>query len=139
VDRASFLKDPATAAQHFARITGIFNPVVLEVCGRKRGGTFTGGQVVITQGVAALPEHDLAQLLERVRRARHGGWISLLLSGSANAINATLYDKLTFDFVRDITPVAGIVRVPLIVVVNPAVSAKTIPESLKMNRLLSSV
>jgi hypothetical protein len=45
---------------------------------------------------------------------------------SANAINAS-YDKLSFVFLRDIAPVAGIFRTPLIMVVNPAVPAKTVP------------
>ena len=53
---------------------------------------------------------------------------TLLLVGSFNAINTTLYDKLNFNFIRDIAPVAGIIRVPLIVVVNPSVPAKTAPE-----------
>ena len=49
-------------------------------------------------------------------------------SVSANAINATLYDKLNFNFIRDIAPVAGIIRVPNVMVVNPSVPAKTVPE-----------
>ena len=49
-------------------------------------------------------------------------------SASANAINATLYDKLNFNFIRDIAPVAGIIRVPIVMVVNPSVPAKTVPE-----------
>jgi tripartite-type tricarboxylate transporter receptor subunit TctC len=53
---------------------------------------------------------------------------TLLLANLANAINATLYDKLSFVFLRDIAPVAGIFRVPLIMVVNPTVPAKTVPE-----------
>jgi tripartite-type tricarboxylate transporter receptor subunit TctC len=53
---------------------------------------------------------------------------TLLLANLANAINATLYDKLNFNFIRDIAPVAGIFRVPLIMVVNPTVPAKTVPE-----------
>jgi tripartite-type tricarboxylate transporter receptor subunit TctC len=53
---------------------------------------------------------------------------TLLLTGVYNAINATLYDKLNFNFIRDIAPVAGIIRQPNIVVANPAVPAKTIPE-----------
>ena len=53
---------------------------------------------------------------------------TLLLVGSTNAINATLYDKLNFNFIRDIAPVAGIVRVPYVMVVNPSVPAKTVPE-----------
>ena len=46
----------------------------------------------------------------------------------ANAINATLYDKLNFNFIRDIAPVAGIMRVPSVMVVHPSVPAKTVPE-----------
>ena len=53
---------------------------------------------------------------------------TLLLIGTANAINATLYEKLNFNFIRDIAPVAGIIRGPLVMVVNPAVPAKTVPE-----------
>ena len=47
---------------------------------------------------------------------------------SSNAINATLYDKLNFNFIRDIAPVAGIIRAPYVMVVNPSVPAKTVPE-----------
>src|SRR5262245_1815813 len=47
---------------------------------------------------------------------------------AAPAINATLYDKLNFDFARDITPVANIVRTPLVLVANPSVPAKTLSE-----------
>jgi tripartite-type tricarboxylate transporter receptor subunit TctC len=53
---------------------------------------------------------------------------TLLLVAPANAINASLYDRLNFDFIRDIAPVAGIIRFPNVVVVNPSVPAKTIPE-----------
>ena len=53
---------------------------------------------------------------------------TLLEVASANAINATLYDKLNFNFVRDIAPVASIIRIPLVLVVHPAVPAKTVPE-----------
>ena len=45
-----------------------------------------------------------------------------------NTINATLYDKLSFNFVRDIAPVAAISRVPLVMEVNPSVPAKSVPE-----------
>src|SRR5262249_49104296 len=53
---------------------------------------------------------------------------TLLLANLANAINATLYEKLNFNFIRDIAPVAGISQAPLIMVVNPSVPAKTGPE-----------
>jgi tripartite-type tricarboxylate transporter receptor subunit TctC len=53
---------------------------------------------------------------------------ALLLAHTANAINATFYEKLGFNFVRDITPVAGIMRVPAVMVVNPLLPAKTVPE-----------
>ena len=64
---------------------------------------------------------------EAVVRAPPDGY-TLLLVGRRNAINATLYDKLNFNFIRDIAPVAGIIRVPLVMVVNPSVPAKTVPE-----------
>jgi tripartite-type tricarboxylate transporter receptor subunit TctC len=47
---------------------------------------------------------------------------------TTNAINAALYDKLNFNFLRDIAPVAGIIRQPLVMVVNPSVPAKTVHE-----------
>jgi tripartite-type tricarboxylate transporter receptor subunit TctC len=46
----------------------------------------------------------------------------------ANAINATLYQKLNFNFIRDIAPVASIIRVPNVMLVNPSFPAKTVPE-----------
>ncbi|HWX07829.1 MAG TPA: tripartite tricarboxylate transporter substrate binding protein [Bradyrhizobium sp.] len=51
-----------------------------------------------------------------------------LLAAPANAINATLYDKLSFNFLRDTEPVAGIIRFPNVVVVNPSLPIKSIPE-----------
>ena len=53
---------------------------------------------------------------------------TLLLVAPANAINATLYKKLNFNFIRDIAPVAGLIRFPNVMQVNPSVPAKTVPE-----------
>src|SRR5262245_21606608 len=53
---------------------------------------------------------------------------TLLMINPANAINATLYDKLSFNFMRDITPVAGLVRFPLVMAVNSSFPAGTVPE-----------
>ena len=53
---------------------------------------------------------------------------TLLLVPPPSAINATLYDKLTFNFIRDIAPVAGVIRTPFVMEVNPSVPAKTVPE-----------
>jgi tripartite-type tricarboxylate transporter receptor subunit TctC len=64
---------------------------------------------------------------DTVVRARPDGY-TLLLVSSNNATNAALYDNLSFDFVRDIAPVAGIGRTPLVMAVNPSVPAKTVPE-----------
>src|SRR5882672_7632325 len=64
---------------------------------------------------------------EAVVRAPPDGYTLLFVSVS-NVINAALYDRLTFNFIRDITPVAGIVRQPAIMIVNPSVPAKTVPE-----------
>ena len=64
---------------------------------------------------------------EAVVRATPDGY-SLLLIGGYNAINATLYDGLNFNFIRDIAPVAGIIRERIVVVVHPSFPAKTVPE-----------
>jgi tripartite-type tricarboxylate transporter receptor subunit TctC len=64
---------------------------------------------------------------EAVVRAPPDGY-TLLLVAPANAINATLYDKLNFEFLRDIVPVAGIIRFPNVVDVNPSLPIKSIPE-----------
>jgi tripartite-type tricarboxylate transporter receptor subunit TctC len=64
---------------------------------------------------------------ETVVRALPDGY-TLLLVGSPNAINTTLYDHLDFDFIRDIAPVASLIRGALVMVVHPSVPAKTLPE-----------
>jgi tripartite-type tricarboxylate transporter receptor subunit TctC len=64
---------------------------------------------------------------EAVVRAPPDGY-TLLFVAATSAINATLYEKLNFNFIRDIAPVAGIVRIPDVMVVNPLVPAKTVPE-----------
>jgi tripartite-type tricarboxylate transporter receptor subunit TctC len=64
---------------------------------------------------------------EAVVRAPADGY-ALLLAGSFNFINATLYDKLNFDFIRDIAPVICVARIPNVMAVNPSVPAKTVPE-----------
>jgi tripartite-type tricarboxylate transporter receptor subunit TctC len=64
---------------------------------------------------------------EAVVRAPPDGY-TLALIGAPSAINATLYDKLPFNFIRDIAPVAIIVRFPNVMVVNPSVPAKSVPE-----------
>src|SRR5216683_1296274 len=53
---------------------------------------------------------------------------TLLLAGIPNAFNASLFGKLNFNFIRDIAPVAGIMRVPEVMVVNPSVPANSVPE-----------
>jgi len=53
---------------------------------------------------------------------------TLLVIGANNAINATLYDNLTFNALRDLTPIAGIYRVPQVMVVNPGFPAQTVSE-----------
>src|SRR5258708_2687898 len=53
---------------------------------------------------------------------------TLLLVGASSAINATLYEKLSFNFLRDIAPVSGIISIPFIMAVNPSFPAKTVSE-----------
>src|SRR5439155_2553387 len=53
---------------------------------------------------------------------------TLLLATVPNAVNASLYEKLNFNFIRDIAPVAGIIRVPMVILLNPSVLANTVHE-----------
>ena len=64
---------------------------------------------------------------ETVLNALPDGY-TLLLATLSNAVNTTLYEKLNFRFTRDITPIAGIIRVPHVILVHPSVPAKTVPE-----------
>ncbi len=64
---------------------------------------------------------------ETVVRAAPDGYTLLSIS-SPNAINASLYKNLNFNFIRDIAPVASIMRVPLVMEVNPSLPVKTVPE-----------
>jgi len=64
---------------------------------------------------------------EAVVRASPDGY-TILVASSTNAINATLYDNLNFNFIRDIAPVASIGRTPYAIVVTPSFAAKTVPE-----------
>jgi tripartite-type tricarboxylate transporter receptor subunit TctC len=64
---------------------------------------------------------------EGVVRAAPDGY-TLLLVSAAHAINATLYDRLNYNFLRDIAPVAGVIRVPNLMEVNPSLPPKSVPE-----------
>jgi tripartite-type tricarboxylate transporter receptor subunit TctC len=64
---------------------------------------------------------------EAVVRAPADGY-TLLLCGVFNATNATIYDNLNYNFIRDIAPVAGVLQGPYVMVVNPSVPASTVPE-----------
>jgi tripartite-type tricarboxylate transporter receptor subunit TctC len=59
---------------------------------------------------------------------------TLLLATVPNAVNASLYEKLDFNFIRDIAPVAGIIRVPMVLLLNPSVPATTVPEFISYAR-----
>jgi tripartite-type tricarboxylate transporter receptor subunit TctC len=102
---------PGGALDILARLTGqwladhLGHPFVIE--NRPGGGTNIGVEAVV--------------------RAPADGY-TLLLVAVANATNATLYDNLNFNFIRDIMPVAGLLRAPNIVEVHPSVPAQTLPE-----------
>jgi tripartite-type tricarboxylate transporter receptor subunit TctC len=66
---------------------------------------------------------------ETVVRAAPDGY-TLLFVGAPNAINASLYSKLNFNFIRDIAPVAAIASVPMVLIVHPSVPVTTVPELL---------
>jgi tripartite-type tricarboxylate transporter receptor subunit TctC len=70
---------------------------------------------------------------EAVVNAAPDGY-TLLLATVPNAVNASLYDKLKFNFIRDTTPVAGIIRVPMVILLHPSVPAGTVPEFISYAR-----
>ena len=102
---------PGGSADITARLTGqwlserLGQPFVIE----SRPG---GGTNIATEAVVHAPADGY----------------TLLLVAPANAINATLYEKLNHNFLRDIAPVSGLIRFPNVVVVNPSVPVKSIPE-----------
>jgi tripartite-type tricarboxylate transporter receptor subunit TctC len=82
------------------------------------------GQQVVVENRAGAGTNIAA---DTVVQAPPDGY-TLLWVTQTNAINATLYEKLNFDFMRDIAPVAGVIQVPTVMMVNPNVPAKTVPE-----------
>ena len=82
------------------------------------------GQQIVIENRAGAASNIAA---EAVIKSPPDGY-TLFMVGANNAINASLYDKLNFDFVRDFAPVAGILRVPNVMEVHPSVPAKTVPE-----------
>src|SRR6266516_4573010 len=102
---------PGGATDIVARLTGqwlserLGQPFVIE--NRPGGGTNIGTEAVV--------------------RAPSDGY-TLLMVGTTQAINATLYDKLNYNFIRDMAPVASIIRNALVMVVHPSVPANTVPE-----------
>src|SRR5882757_320354 len=82
------------------------------------------GQPFITENKSGAATNLAA---EAVANANPDGY-TLLLVNPARALNATLYDKLNFNFIRDIAPVAGLIRAPNVMEVHPSVPARTVPE-----------
>jgi tripartite-type tricarboxylate transporter receptor subunit TctC len=125
------------AASHIARAQAYPTRAVRIVVGFPAGGTadiisrLMGqwlserlGQQFIVENRPGAASNIAA---EAVVRAPPDGY-TLLMVTNDNAINSLLYQKLSFDFVRDIMPVVGLIHVPLVLEVHPAVPAKTVPE-----------
>jgi tripartite-type tricarboxylate transporter receptor subunit TctC len=139
--RRNFLRlAGATLAPAFARIAGAQDyparPLRLIVGFPPGGGTDVAarligqwlserlGQPVVIEN---RPGAGSNIATEAVVHAAPDGY-TLLLVSTAHAINATLYERLNYNFLRDITPVAGFMRVPNVMEINPSLSAKSVPE-----------
>jgi len=107
-------------------IVGFFAGGLTDILSRILAERFAGrfGQQFIIENVAGAGTNIAT---ERVVRSPPDGY-TLLMATSSNAINATLYDHLNFDFIRDTAPVASIARTPLVMTVSPSFPAKTVPE-----------
>src|SRR5262245_36898620 len=90
------------------------------------------GSMAVGATWPAIRDREPAGCCQQYRRrsGREGSprWHTLLQIGTPNAINATLYTNLGFNFIRDIAPVSGIMRVSYVIVVHPSVPATTVPE-----------
>ena len=120
-----------------ARAQGYPNRPVRIVVGFPAGGTADIGARLIGQWLSERlgqqfivenrPGAATTLATEAVVRAPADGH-TLLWAGTSNAVNATLYDKLNYNFIRDFVMVAGIARSPLILEVHPSVPVSTVPE-----------
>ncbi|MEA2933366.1 MAG: hypothetical protein QOD74_12 [Variibacter sp.] len=142
LERRSFLKSAAAlsgalAMPHLARAQGYPNRTVRVVIGYTPGGSADITARLISQWlsertgqsfiVESRPGGGTNIGTEAVINATPDGY-TLLLVAPANAINATLYAKMNHNFLRDIAPIAGLIRFPNVVVVNPDLPIKSIPE-----------
>jgi tripartite-type tricarboxylate transporter receptor subunit TctC len=140
--RREFLQLAAAAAvlpatSHIARaLTYPTRPVRIIVGFPPGGATDTTARLIGQWLSERLGQHFIIEnrpgavgniATEAVVRAPADGY-TLLMVLPANATSATFYEKLSFNFIRDIAPVAGVMRVPQVMVVNPSVPATTIPE-----------
>src|SRR5262245_3693398 len=127
----------APAAPHIARAQSYPARPVRLIIGYTPGGSADLTARLLTQWlterlgqtfvVESRPGGGTNIATEGVVRAAPDGY-TLLLVAPANAINATLYEKLNYDFIRDTMPIAGLIRFPNVMEVNPGVPAKTVPE-----------
>src|SRR5215467_2145654 len=97
------------------------------ICSSSTAKTSEPSRLRAARRTQAAPRIRTAPVAEAVVKAPPDGY-TLLLVGGQNAINATLYEKLNFNFVRDIAPVASIASVPCVLLLNPLVPAKTVSE-----------
>jgi len=97
-----------------------------DVIGRLLGSWLSErlGQQIVIENRAGAASNIAA---EAVIKSPPDGY-TLFMVGPNNAINASLYDKLNFDFLRDFAPVAGVMRVPNVMEVHPSIPAKNVPE-----------
>jgi tripartite-type tricarboxylate transporter receptor subunit TctC len=121
LDRLVVVRDGAAeVALAFGNASDIFARLIGQWLSERLGQSFVvenrpgAGNTIATEAVVKAPPDGY----------------TLLLVTSASAVNATLYDRLNFNFLRDIAPVASLVDAPYVMVVTPSVPAKTLPEFL---------